>query len=135
MLKLRRDQPTPPCSASAKATARQAPPSAFSETDKGGIDTISFLSFPLSSCHSRESGNLRIYNILINFFIKHYFFNLCSICFYNFVLLDSRSLLVIPVPAYARINSGGNLSYSFVISALFLSFPRKRESKNLQYFN
>jgi hypothetical protein len=78
---------------------------------------LSFLRKPI--CHSRphllffvipvptyarinSGGNLSysfvipakagICNILINFLIKHYSFNLYSICFYNFVLLDSRSL-------------------------------------------
>ena len=54
-LKLRRDEPTP-LPLLTTPTNTPNPPSAFSETGKGGI--IIFLSFPFFSCHSREGGNL-----------------------------------------------------------------------------
>ena len=73
-------------------------PSFRLQRDKqGGIIIIflchscSFLVIPVPAyVRINSSGNLRIYNILINFLIKHYTFNLYSICFCNSVLLDSR---------------------------------------------
>jgi hypothetical protein len=101
----------------------------------------SLLVIPLSSCHSREGGNLfKVEKLILPTNTP-----LHPPLGGNSPFRLQRDRPTPPytplkggiVPsAFSEMSKGGITTISlFVIPALFLSFPRRRESKNLQYFN